>query len=208
MCADQYDESSFERKIQEANEAFCDALDAYCRAVEEDGTDPETGIQARDALRAYYESLASIMRAYNDISNWSRDGVPRAHLPRHAADLAMGLIDDLVAGRLRPSVDDLFFAPGRPGISAAQRRAIEAAVRYVEYARAFPPIAPGAVKKCAQAFGVDAGTVRAWAREQPQDPHLRSNQPRDSQEFMDLLEHHMKESADLYRNLRHVKTRP
>lgn len=192
-------------KLQKANEELCDALEAYLRANEHDGIDPETGLGAREALKTHYEGLAKTLRAYNAPENWSSEDVPKVYLPRFAAFLVLGLVDDLVSGRVRPSVRDLFFSRGSVGESATRRRAKEAAVRYVKYSRAFPATAPDAVNRVSEAFGVSKHAVRKWVRDEPDDPELASRQPKNSPRYANLLRWHMEQNAELYRSSRHVK---
>ena len=115
--------------IAVAYENFCQALEALQRAQHDGGTDHETGLTADQAARAYYESLAEVLRAFNAPNNWRRDDSAKVPLPRLVGFMVGNIFDDLVSGFLPPSIKHLFFGRGRSGIKAVQRQAIAAAVR-------------------------------------------------------------------------------
>ncbi|MPY75462.1 MAG: hypothetical protein GEU87_14500 [Alphaproteobacteria bacterium] len=204
-CHDKSDVHEIE-PIAVAYESFCQALEALHRAQHDGGTDHETGLTAGQAARAYYKSMAKVLRAFNAPNNWRRDDSAKVPLPRLVGFTVGDIFEDLVAGSLPLNIKHLFFGRGRSGIKAVQRQAIAAAVRYVEAARLELIRDTRPIKRVAKEFGVTEKTVRLWVTENPEAKELLrrfQNQP----ESGSMLERHMREDARHYRNSRHVKTR-
>lgn len=195
--------------MQEANERMCEALEALQRAEHGGGSDPVTG-QTADALaRNYYCSLRDIFRLCNEPGNWTKSNQAKEHLPRCAIFVAGQILDDLTSGRLPDSIKCLFMKPGRPGTSAIQQRAIEAAVRYVEVMRAIEPNSKSPVPDVAERFGVTERAVQRWVENYRLDPLVLkpalNGQSSSKQNYLATLKEHMLESGRLYRQRQHVK---
>lgn len=195
--------------VQEAFQTYLGALAALMRAQGNDGRDPDTGQTADEAAKTYYESMGNTLRAFNALGNWRRDGSAKEPLPRQLAFDVGQLVDDLLAGRIRPSVAHLFFGRGRPSMGAIQRRAVEAAVRYMAAAQHGLIDELNPIGRVAQAFGVTGRTARRWMAEHPTEValvmQLKRTPARDG--LKEMLIRHMEEDATLYKQRRHVKTR-
>jgi hypothetical protein len=162
-----------------------------------------------EAAEAYYAGLSATLNAFNAPSNWRRDGRAIEALPRQVAFDAGQIIEDLLDGRLRPSIDHLFFRRGRPGVGAIQRRAIEAAVRYVAAVNDGLVECPDPLNHVAENYGVRSRTIRRWVAAHPEELSVveRLDQTRAADQLQQLLTRHMQEQAALYRGGRNVKRR-
>lgn len=145
-----------------ANEAYCQAVEAMHRIPSKDGVDPETKLEIDDLLIMKHQAIIAALDAYNDLGNWEHDDVPRVHLPRHIAFEIGQLVGDVLRGHLPESVDTLYFGRGRPGQKAVQKRSVEWAVRYLALCRQGWLNDQAPLSTVAERFGVDKRTVQRW----------------------------------------------
>lgn len=199
-----------EDAIQDAYEHFVDATEAFQRAKEHDGCDPETGLTTDEAVRKHFVCLGTLLQAFNAPENWTRDETPRVYLPRYAAFVLGKILDDLLSGRVPAEIEHLFFGRKRPGLHAIQRRAIEPAVRYIVAAERELIDVNDPIAEVAGLYGVKRRSVRRWLSEHRSSIALpeRSTRQDAREQLRDLLLRHIHESAYEYSVRRNVKSRP
>lgn len=192
-------------------EAACDdcveALEALRRALASGGKDPKTGQTADMAAKKHYEALGITLRAYNAPENWDRRGNAHNPLPRLLAFELGQIVDDLLAGRIPTGIKNIFFGRKRPGDSAVQRRAKEAAARYLVAVEDGLIDDETPTERVSGHFGVAPHTVRRWRRdlrdsvELKRGPHAATS----PEALKAILVQHMEENSKLYKARRHVK---
>lgn len=195
--------------IRDAYERLVSGLEALQRSNLASGIDQETGLNSDQACRLYYEAMADLVRLLNEPTNWNRDDQPVVPVPRYLVFEFGRLLDDLLAGRVPPSIRHLFFGAKRPGISSIQQRSIDTAVRYLVGVEHGFVEDPRPVRSVAELFGVSARTVERW-RKMHQDriklTFASTGDPSESA-FATMLFSQLQEAGNIYQSTRHTKGR-